>query len=120
MENGMPRVHNVWVAVHCGRVVNPEGARQQAEGGVLYGITAALYSQVPIVGGAPTANSFNDYPVARMPEAPNVKTFFVESTDTPTGLGEPGVPPIAPAIANAVFRLVKKRARFLPFRDSLA
>ena len=70
--------------------------------------------------GAPSANNFNDYPVVRMSEAPEVKTFFVESVGTPTGLGEPGVPPIAPAVANALFRLTKKRIRSLPIADSLA
>jgi isoquinoline 1-oxidoreductase beta subunit len=101
-------------------VVNPEGARAQVEGGILYGLSAALYGKVPIAGGAATVGNFNDYPVVRMPEAPEVKTFFVDSTDNPTGLGEPGVPPIAPAMANAVFRLTKKRVRSLPFRDALA
>lgn len=71
------------------------------------------------MNGAPTADNFNDYPVVRMSEAPEVKTFFVETTDIPTGLGEPGVPPIAPAVANAVYRLTKKRVRSLPFNDSL-
>ncbi len=119
MVDGQPRVHRVWATVHCGRVVNPEGARQQVEGGILYGLSAALYGKIPIVNGAPTADNFNDYPVVRMSEAPEVKTFFVETTDNPTGLGEPGVPPIAPAVANAVYRLTKKRVRSLPFKDSL-
>jgi isoquinoline 1-oxidoreductase beta subunit len=119
LKDGQPRVHRVWAAVHCGRVVNPEGARQQVEGGILYGLSAALYGKVPIANGAPTANNFNDYPVVRLEEAPEVKTFFVESTDGPTGLGEPGVPPVAPAIANAIFRLTKNRVRRLPFRDTL-
>lgn len=117
MEGGQPRVHRVWAAAHVGRVVNPEGARQQMEGGILYGLSAALYGKVPIVDGAPTANNFNDYPVTRMNEAPEIKTFFVDSGDTPTGLGEPGVPPIAPAMANAMYRLTKKRARTLPFKE---
>ena len=120
MVGGQPRVHRVWAAVHCGKVVNPEGARTQVEGGIIYGLSAALYGKVDIVGGAPVANNFNDYPVLRMSDMPLVKTFFVESEDVPTGLGEPGVPPIAPAVANAVFRLTKKRVRSLPFKDSLA
>jgi isoquinoline 1-oxidoreductase beta subunit len=118
MEGGQPKVHRVWAAAHIGRVVNPEGAKQQMEGGILYGLSAALYGNVPIVGGAPTANNFSDYPVARMNEAPDIKTFFVDSDDTPTGLGEPGVPPVAPAMANAMYRLTKKRVRKLPFQDA--
>lgn len=120
MKDGQPRVHRVWAAVHCGRVVNPEGARAQVEGGILYGLSAALYGKVPIEGGAAAVSNFHDYPVARMNEAPEVKTFFVDSRDTPTGLGEPGVPPIAPAVANAVFKLTQKRVRSLPFKDALA
>jgi len=120
LVDGQPRVHRVWAAVHCGRVVNPEGARAQVEGGILFGLSAALYGKVPIANGAPTVSNFHDYPVVRMSEAPEIKTFFVDSKDNPTGLGEPGVPPIAPAVANAVFRLTKKRVRALPFRDSLA
>jgi isoquinoline 1-oxidoreductase beta subunit len=118
MEGGLPRVHRVWAAAHIGRVVNPEGAKQQMEGGILFALSAALYGNVPIVAGAPTVNNFSDYPVARMNEAPEVKTFFVESNDTPTGLGEPGVPPLAPAVANAMYRLTKKRVRNLPFKQA--
>jgi isoquinoline 1-oxidoreductase beta subunit len=116
MEGGQPRVHRVWAAAHIGRVVNPEGAKQQMEGGILFGLSAALYGNVPIVDGAPTTNNFSDYPVARMNEAPDIKTFFVNSQETPTGLGEPGVPPVAPAMANAMYRLTKKRVRKLPFK----
>ncbi|MFX7878666.1 hypothetical protein ABTK13_20590, partial [Acinetobacter baumannii] len=67
--------------------------------------------------GAPAANNFNDYPVVRMNEAPDVQTWFVDSDDTPTGLGEPGVPPVAPAIANAMYRVTKQRIRQLPFKN---
>lgn len=117
---GAVRVHRVWCAVHCGKVVNPEGARQQVEGGILFGLSAALTGKVPIVDGAPVSSNFHDYPVLRMSEAPLIETFFVDTEEKPTGLGEPGVPPIAPAVANALFRLTKKRVRSLPFSDSLA
>ncbi|MGZ3656031.1 MAG: molybdopterin cofactor-binding domain-containing protein [Bdellovibrionota bacterium] len=120
MSDGQPRVHRVWAAAHVGRVVNPEGAKTQLEGGILFGLSAALYGKVDIADGVPTANNFNDYPVVRMNEAPEIHSFFVDSEDKPTGLGEPGVPPLAPAVANAVFRLTKKRVRTLPFKDSLA
>ncbi len=120
VKNGEVRVHRVWCAVHCGKVVNPEGAKTQVEGGILYGLSAALFGQVPVVEGVPTATNFHDYPVVRMNEAPKVETFFVDSEEKPTGLGEPGVPPIAPAVANAVFKLTKKRVRGLPFKGALA
>lgn len=119
LVGGQPRVHRVWAAVDCGRVVNPDGARSQIEGGILFGLSAALYGKVPIEGGAPTVGNFHDYQVVRIDGAPKVETFFVDSKEPPTGLGEPGVPPIAPAVANAVFRLTKKRVRSLPFSDSL-
>lgn len=119
-KNKELKVHKVWCAVHCGKVVNPDGARQQIEGGVLYGLSAALTGKVPIAEGAPTASNFHDYPVLRMNEAPEVLTFFVDSDASPTGLGEPGVPPIAPAVANALFRLTKRRVRTLPFAEGLA
>lgn len=119
-KNGAVKVHKVWCAVDCGRVINPEGAKTQIEGGIVYGLSAALYGKVPIEEGRPGVSNFNDYPVVRMNEAPQVEVFFVEGEDKPTGLGEPGVPPIAPAVANALYKLTKKRARFLPFTDSLA
>ena len=119
-KGGSVKVHKVWCAVHCGKVVNPDGARQQIEGGILYGLSAALYGKVPVVDGAPTSSNFHDYPVAKIQDAPEVLTFFVESEEKPTGLGEPGVPPIAPAVANALFKLTKKRVRTLPFSDGLA
>jgi isoquinoline 1-oxidoreductase subunit beta len=113
-RKGKPRVHKVWCAVHCGKVVNPEGAKAQIEGGIVYGLSAALYEAVPIANGEPQVSNFHDYPALRMSEMPEVETHFVESEENPTGLGEPGTPPIAPALANALFRLTGKRIRSLP------
>ena len=119
MVDHQPKVHRVWSAVHCGRLVNPEGARTQVEGGVVFGLSAALYGEIAIDKGSCTTTNFNQYPVVRMKDAPKIEVHFVESTDTPTGLGEPGVPPIAPAVANAVFKLTGQRVRTLPFTKGL-
>ena len=116
IENGTPKIHHVWSAVHCGRVVNPEGARTQIEGGICFGLTAALYGKIEIEKGVVTSNNFNTYQVMRMNEMPKVEVAFVESSDAPTGLGEPGVPPIGPAVANALFQLTGKRIRKLPIQ----
>jgi isoquinoline 1-oxidoreductase beta subunit len=118
-QAGKIRVHRVWCAVDCGLVVNPDGAKAQVEGAIVYGLSAALYGKVDIKEGAPQASNFHDYPVMRMDEMPAVEVFFAEGGEKPTGLGEPGVPPIAPAVANALFQLTGKRLRSLPFSDSL-
>lgn len=114
--DGVPKIHHVWSAVHCGRVVNPEGAKTQIAGGIVFGLSAALHGNLEIEKGAVTTTNFDRYPVLRMNEMPKVDVFFVESQDNPTGLGEPGVPPIAPAVANALFALTGKRIRKLPIR----
>lgn len=120
LDGNTPRVHQVWSAVHCGQVVNPQGAAMQVESAIAYGLSAALYQEVAIVEGKPAQNNFHDYQVLRMNEMPKIEVSFVESHDAPTGLGEPGVPPIAPAVANAIFKLTGKRIRRLPFVKSLA
>ena len=112
--DGVPKVHRVWSAVHCGRVVNPEGAKTQVEGAIAFGMSAALYGNIGIENGVVTTTNFADYQVIRMNEMPKVEVFFVPSTDNPTGLGEPGVPPVGPALANALFHLTGKRIRKLP------
>ena len=115
MNGNKPRVHKVWSAVHCGRVVNPDGARTQVEGAIAYGLSAALYGRIKFDKGRVVTGNFNDYQIARMNEMPTVDVSFVRTEDPPTGLGEPGLPPLAPAIANAVFKLTGKRVRKLPF-----
>ncbi|MGZ3723984.1 MAG: molybdopterin cofactor-binding domain-containing protein, partial [Bdellovibrionales bacterium] len=115
IEGGKPRVHHVWSAVHCGRVVNPEGAKNQVEGAIAFGLSAALYGEIKFDKGRVTNGNFNDYQVVRMNEMPKVDVSFVAGEDAPTGLGEPGLPPIAPAVGNALFKLRGKRLRKLPF-----
>lgn len=114
MEKERPRVHRVWAAVHCGQVVNPEVAKGQIEGSIAFGLSALLYQEVIVEKGQIKSGNYDDYPVVRMNEMPEVKVAFVPSSDHPTGLGEPGVPPIAPAVTNAAYALTKKRLRNLP------
>ena len=113
-DNGEPRVHKVWVAVDCGVAVNPDIIRAQAEGGVGYALGHALYAEVPLTGGVPAVSNFNDYRSLRINEMPEVEVVVVPSTEAPTGIGEPGVPPLAPAVANALAALGHKRPARLP------
>lgn len=115
LPNGMPRVHRVVAGVECGRAINPDVVRAQIEGGVGFGLSAALYSEIQIEHGRVLQGNFNDYRVLRMEDMPQVDVHIVPSSGEPTGVGEPGVPPIAPAVANAVFQLSGQRIRRLPF-----
>ena len=116
VKEGKIRVHKVVCVVDCGTAVNPDVVRAQMEGGILFGLTAALHGEHRIEGGAIKESNFHDYPILRMNEAPDIEVVIVESQDTPTGAGEPGLPPIAPAVANAVFRASGQRLRSLPLR----
>ena len=113
-NNGEPKVHKVWCAVDCGVVVNPDVVRAQMEGGIGYGIGHALYAEVPIQAGAATVSNFHDYRSLTMAQMPQVEVVVMSSTEPPTGVGEPGVPPVAPAIANALARLTGSRPTRLP------
>jgi isoquinoline 1-oxidoreductase beta subunit len=114
LEHGEPRVHRVVCAVDCGIVVNPGIVAQQMESAVVFGLTAALHGRIDIFGGVVQQRNFPDYPMVRMPRAPLVETWVVASDRPPAGVGEPGVPPVAPAVANALFTLTGKRQRSLP------
>ena len=116
LQNGRPRVHRVVCAVDCGTVVNPDTVAQQMEGAVVFGLTAALFGRIDIKDGAVVQSNFSDYPLLGLAQAPVVETFIVPSTRAPGGVGEPGVPPIAPALANALFVLTQKRLRSLPLQ----
>lgn len=110
----VPRVHKVWCAADCGKVVNPATVVAQMESGILYGLTAALYGKVELAGGAVTTGSFADNPVVRMPDCPDMETILIESTEPPGGVGEPSTPVIAPAVCNALYALTGKPIRALP------
>ena len=109
-----PRVHKLWCAIDCGVVVNPAIVRAQMESGMMYGLTAALYGRVSIQGGRVVQSNFHDYPMLRMNEAPEVEVVLAPSGDPPGGVGEPGLPPVAPAVTNALFALTGQRIRELP------
>jgi len=114
MENDQPRVHRVVGAIDCGQVVNPNILEQQIQGGIIFALANALHAQITIERGRVVQGNFDDYPPIRMNEAPIVEAYFVESTEAPTGAGEPPVPPLAPALCNAIYAATKKRIRALP------
>jgi isoquinoline 1-oxidoreductase beta subunit len=114
MAGDEPRVHRVVAVVDCGRVVNPNILEQQIHGAVIYGLTNALRAQITIDKGRVVQGNFGEYQPIRMNEAPVVEAYFVPSTEPPTGAGEPPVPPLAPALCNAMFAATKKRVRALP------
>ncbi len=114
LVNGKPRVHKVTCAVDCGIVVNPDVVRAQMEGAIAFGLGAALYGKIDIDGGRVVSNNFDRYRVLRMNEMPDVAVHIVPSSEAPTGVGEPGTPPIGPAVANALLALTGKPTRTLP------
>ena len=114
LEQGQIRVHRVVCAIDCGTVVNPATVAQQMESSVVYGLSAALFGKIDIVGGVVQQSNFPNYPMVTLAQAPVVQTHIMTSTRAPGGVGEPAVPPIAPAVANALFVLTNKRQRALP------
>jgi isoquinoline 1-oxidoreductase beta subunit len=114
IQDGKPRVHRVVCAIDCGTVVNPGTVAQQVESSVSFALTAALFGQIDIQDGVVQQTNFTNYPLVSMAQSPLVETWIVPSTQTPEGVGEPAVPPLAPAVANAMFKLTGKRLRSLP------
>ena len=119
LENGYPVVKKVTVAVDCGIVVNPLGAKNQIEGGVIDGIGHAMYGDFGFDQGRPTSNNYDTYRLIRMRETPQVETYFVENGLSPTGLGEPALPPAGAAIANAINAATGQRLMKQPFINEL-
>ncbi len=115
-KDGTVRVHRIVAAVDCGRTVNPDTVRAQLEGGIIFGLTAALKTEITLDQGRVQQRNFHDYPMVRMFESPAIEVYIVPSTEHPTGVGEPGVPPVAPAVANAIFAATGKRVRRLPIK----
>lgn len=111
---GVITVHRVVCAVDCGPVVNPDTVRAQMEGAICFGLSAALGERVAIVAGGVGNENFHNYPILRMAEAPSIEVILVKGQEKPGGIGEPGVPPIAPAVANAVCAVTGVRLRELP------
>lgn len=115
-EDGSFSVDRVVCAVDCGIAVNPDIIRAQMEGGIGFGLAAALHGEITLKEGRVEQSNFHDYPILRLNEMPRVEVHIVPSAAAPTGVGEPGVPPVAPAVANALFAATGKRVRRLPIR----
>jgi len=115
VEGKRIRVHRVTSAIDCGTAVNPLTIEAQVQSAMVFGLSAALYGKITLAGGRVEQGNFTDYPMLRLDEMPEMSVHIVPSTAAPTGVGEPGTPPIAPAVANAVFAATGKRLRHLPF-----
>jgi isoquinoline 1-oxidoreductase subunit beta len=115
-SDGKPQVHKVVCAADCGPVVNPDTIHAQLEGATVFGLTAALYGEISFANGRVKQRNFHDYPMLRMHQMPVIESHIVPSTEKMGGIGEPGVPPVAPALANALFAATGKRLRVLPIR----
>jgi isoquinoline 1-oxidoreductase beta subunit len=111
---GEVHVHRVICSVDCGRAVNPNTIEAQMESGIVFGLSAALYGEITFKSGQVEQRNFNDYPMLRINEMPQVEVYIVPSEEEPSGVGEPGVPPIAAAVTNAIFAATGKRIRRLP------
>ena len=116
--DGKVTVHKVVCAIDCGKTVNPDTIKAQMEGGIVFGLSAALHDEITFKNGRVEQSNFNDYPMLRMEEMPVVEVYIVDSKEAPGGVGEPGVPPIAPAVCNAIFASTGKRIRSLPIRPA--
>jgi isoquinoline 1-oxidoreductase beta subunit len=118
--DGAVKVHRIVAAVDAGQIVNPEIIRRQIESAIVYGLSAALHGRITYKDGLVEQSNFHDYPVLRMNEMPKVEVHIVASGEAPGGIGEPGTPPVAPAVANAIFAATGKRLRSLPLDVSAA
>ena len=116
VENGRPVVHKVTCVVDCGIAVSPGSVKAQAEGSIVWAQTAALYGEINVRNGAVVQSNFHDYMALRMNEVPEIEVVILPSDRDPGGMGEPAVPPFAPALANAIFAATGQRLRHLPFR----
>ena len=113
-ESGELKVHRMFCAVDCGRIVNPDTIEAQMQSGIAFGLSAALYGAITLKKGRVEQSNFDDYPVLRIDDMPEVRVQIVKSAEKPGGIGEPGVPPVAPAVANALFAATGARVRTLP------
>jgi len=120
VENGSARVHKVWCAIDCGFAANPSGVIMQMESAINYGLTAAMYGEITFADGKVEQSNFHDYQILRINEAPEIFVTIVNSGEQMGGAGEPGTPPIAPAVVNAIYAAIGKRVRRLPIAKNLA
>jgi isoquinoline 1-oxidoreductase beta subunit len=119
VKAGKIHVPRVWAAIDPGTAVYPDAVHAQVAGAVVFALTAALYGQISLVGGKVQEESFDSYPLLRIDECPHIETAIVATGEPIGGVGEPGVPPLAAALANAVFAATGKRVRTLPFPTQL-
>jgi len=112
------RVHRVVCVIDCGTAVNPGLIRQQMESGIVFGLSSALHGGVTVEQGRVQQSNFHDQPLLRIDACPAIETEIMASSEPPEGVGEPGTPPIAPAVANALFALTGQRLRTLPLKVS--
>ena len=115
MQGGRPRVHQVWAAVDCGHALQPRNIQAQVEGSVVFGLSAALHERITLKNGEAQQTNLNSYRILRANETPLITVKVMPTDNHPGGIGEAGLPPIAPAVANAVASLTNKRLRTLPF-----
>ena len=118
-EEGLPKVERAVTAVDCGQPINPDVIRAQMDGGLGFGLSAALFDAIDLEDGRVVQSNFHDYRQLRINEMPKVEIHIIPSSEKPSGVGEPGVPPIAPAVANAWAKLTGERVHDLPFARSL-
>ncbi len=116
VSNGKIRVHRVTCVVECGTPINPDVIRAQMEGGIIFGLTAALHGEIDFIDGRVQQSNFHDYRMLKLADCPQIDVSIVDSNEPPMGVGETGLPPIAPAVANAVFAATGQRLRDLPLR----
>ena len=116
LKDGKLKVQRIVYAVDCGRPVNPNGIKAQVEGAAIYGVSAFMKDAITINKGRVEQSNFNNYQMPRMNETPKIEVHIVQSTEEPTGIGEPGLPVIAPAVCNAIFAATGKRIRRLPIK----
>ena len=116
VNNKQIKVHKVTCVIDCGTVVNPDVVKEQMESGIIFGLTAALYGEITLKDGVVEQSNFHDYPMLRMNESPEFDIHIIDSKEPPMGVGEPGLPPIAPAVANGIFAATGERLRSLPLR----
>lgn len=119
VEGAEVRVHRVTCAVDCGLAVNPDQVVAQMQSGIVYGLSAALYGEITLADGVPQQSNFDSYPILRQSETPAIEVHIVASNGPIGGIGEPGTPPIAPAVCNAIYAATGRRIRRLPIRTAL-
>ena len=112
--SGILTLNKAWIAIDCGKVINPDTVRAQMEGGFTFGLSAALGEEITLKDGRVEQSNFHDYPVARLNQMPELFVHIVDSNAPPGGIGEPGVPPVVPSITNAIYHASKTRIRDLP------